>query len=302
LLYGSKQNFGAPEDVILPKEGGSHYGWAKNNRRRGDKMKKIGTLTAMGFFLGLLLATGFFVQREVRGEVKEAKILKANALIGTNVKNLQGEELGEIEELVIDPEEGRIAYAIVSFGGFWGVGNKLFAFHWSALTLNPDKQTFILDVDKEEFENAPGFDKDNWPEQVEHWQVQEGVPGVGGEFGNKGSGLTKIILQGVNFDVDKSEIKPEFVPVLEEAVRILKDNPEVRVRIEEHTDSIGTEAYNQALSEQRAQAVKDFLVSRGIEPSRLETVGYGESQPISDNRTGGGRAMNRRTVLKLVKE
>ncbi len=109
----------------------------------------------------------------------------------------------------------------------------------------------------------------------------------------------KIVLRGINFDFDKATIKREFVPVLDEAAQILKDNPQVRVTIEGHTDSIGTDAYNQRLSERRARAVKQYLVSRGVEASRLDTVGKGEREPIAPNTKDGkdnpeGRAMNRR--------
>jgi OOP family OmpA-OmpF porin len=109
----------------------------------------------------------------------------------------------------------------------------------------------------------------------------------------------------VNFDYDKANIKAEFAPVLDEAAQTLQDNPEVRVRIEGHTDSIGSDEYNQRLSERRAQAVKQYLVSKGIAAARLETSGYGESQPIAPNTTPEGkdnpegRAMNRRAELKV---
>jgi OOP family OmpA-OmpF porin len=114
----------------------------------------------------------------------------------------------------------------------------------------------------------------------------------------------KIVLRGINFDFDKSNIKPEFAPVLDEAAQILKDNPSVQVVIEGHTDSIGSDAYNQRLSERRARSVKQYLVSRGVEASRLETVGKGEREPIAPNTKDGrdnpeGRAMNRRAELKV---
>jgi OOP family OmpA-OmpF porin len=115
----------------------------------------------------------------------------------------------------------------------------------------------------------------------------------------------KIVLRGITFDFNKSTIKREFAPVLDEAAQILTDNPDVRVTVEGHTDSIGSDAYNQRLSERRAAAVKNYLVARGIAADRLETVGYGESRPIAPNTTPSGkdnpegRAMNRRAELKV---
>jgi outer membrane protein OmpA-like peptidoglycan-associated protein len=114
----------------------------------------------------------------------------------------------------------------------------------------------------------------------------------------------RIILRGVNFDYDKSNIKSQFVPILDEAAQTLKDNPDITVSVEGHTDSIGSDEYNQRLSERRAQAVKQYLVSKGIASSRLSTVGKGELEPIASNTEDGrdnpeGRAMNRRAELKI---
>jgi outer membrane protein OmpA-like peptidoglycan-associated protein len=114
----------------------------------------------------------------------------------------------------------------------------------------------------------------------------------------------RIILRGVNFDYNKSNIKSEFVPILDEAAQTLKDNPDINVRISGHTDSIGTDDYNQRLSERRAQAVKQYLVSKGIASSRLSTEGRGEREPVAQNTKGGrdnpeGRAMNRRAELTV---
>lgn len=114
----------------------------------------------------------------------------------------------------------------------------------------------------------------------------------------------RIVLRGINFDFDKATIKKEFVPVLDEAARILKDNANIKVTIEGHTDSKGTDEYNLRLSDRRAKAVKQYLVSRGVEASRLDTVGKGEKEPVADNMKNGkdnpeGRAMNRRAELKV---
>ncbi|MDX9850122.1 MAG: PRC-barrel domain-containing protein [Anaerolineaceae bacterium] len=99
-------------------------------------------------------------------------VLSASTIINTSVENSYGENLGKIEELMVDLNSGRIAYAVLSFGGFLGMGNKLFALPFEALTVDTTNEKIILDVDKEILENAPGFDKDNWPEVTEHaWLV-----------------------------------------------------------------------------------------------------------------------------------
>src|ERR1035437_4392005 len=92
-----------------------------------------------------------------------SRVLAADTLTGDKVVNLQKEDLGKIEHLMIDLENGRIAYAGLSFGGFLGMGDKLFAIPWSALTVDKVEKRFILNVDKALLKRAPGFDKDNWP-------------------------------------------------------------------------------------------------------------------------------------------
>jgi len=111
----------------------------------------------------------------------------------------------------------------------------------------------------------------------------------------------RIVLRGIHFDFDKYNIKPEWIPVLDEGVAVLQKHPEVKIIIEGHTDSIGTEAYNQKLSERRAKAVFDYFVSKGISPDRMKTVGFGELRPKADNSTAEGRAINRRVEIKIVK-
>jgi OmpA-OmpF porin, OOP family len=108
-----------------------------------------------------------------------------------------------------------------------------------------------------------------------------------------------IVLRGINFDFDKANIKPEAEPVLDAAVEVLKENPDVKVRVGGHTDSVGADAYNQGLSERRAKSVRDYLVKHGIDASRLTAVGFGETQPVADNKTKDGRAQNRRVALDV---
>ena len=89
--------------------------------------------------------------------------LTAKTINKDKVINMVGEHLGKIEDLMIDLENGRVAYAILSFGGFLGLGNKLFAVPWEALAVRPHEHAFTLNVSKETLEKAEGFDKDNWP-------------------------------------------------------------------------------------------------------------------------------------------
>lgn len=90
--------------------------------------------------------------------------LSASTLIGDTVVNPRGEKLGKIEDLMIEPEQGRVSYAVLSFGGFLGMGDKLFAVPMQAMKLSPEDKKVILNVDKEKLKNAPGFDKDHWPD------------------------------------------------------------------------------------------------------------------------------------------
>ncbi|HMM28393.1 MAG: PRC-barrel domain-containing protein [Chloroflexota bacterium] len=90
-------------------------------------------------------------------------VLSAGTLTGDKIRNPQGEDLGSLKEIMLDVGTGHIAYAVVSFGGFLGMGNKLFAIPWRMLTVDTENKELVLDVDKSVLENAPGFDKDNWP-------------------------------------------------------------------------------------------------------------------------------------------
>lgn len=95
------------------------------------------------------------------------EIMAASTLIGDDVVNRLGVDLGTIKEIMIDVPSGRVAYAVMSSGGLLGIGDKLFAIPWSALTLDVDRRCFILDVDAERLTQAPGFDKDHWPSMAD---------------------------------------------------------------------------------------------------------------------------------------
>lgn len=105
------------------------------------------------------------------------------------------------------------------------------------------------------------------------------------------------VLADVRFDTDKWQVKAEHYDVLERAYRVLAQNPNLRFEVQGHTDNVGTADYNQALSQRRAISVKQYLVEKGITPTRLSSGGYGLTEPIDTNTTGDGRARNRRVQL-----
>jgi OOP family OmpA-OmpF porin len=110
-------------------------------------------------------------------------------------------------------------------------------------------------------------------------------------------GCSLVSRLAVYFDFDRSELRPESITELERVVQFMNDIPTSTAKIVGHTDSIGTEEYNQALSERRAKAVFDYLASRGVSPSRMQSIGMGESEPVADNATAEGRQLNRRVML-----
>jgi OOP family OmpA-OmpF porin len=107
----------------------------------------------------------------------------------------------------------------------------------------------------------------------------------------------KIVLRGVNFDLDKATIRPDAKVILDEAAAILKRNPDVKVKVDGYTDSTGTKEYNQKLSERRAASVVEYLGAQGVETSHLTPRGFGEGNPVDTNKTKEGRAKNRRVEL-----
>ena len=110
----------------------------------------------------------------------------------------------------------------------------------------------------------------------------------------------KFITHGILFDVNKSTIKPSSTGVLNQIAKLMKEHADLKFSIEGHTDSDGDETSNQTLSEQRAESVKKALTEVGIESSRLQTKGWGESKPIDNNDSPEGKANNRRVEFVKI--
>jgi outer membrane protein OmpA-like peptidoglycan-associated protein/tetratricopeptide (TPR) repeat protein len=109
-----------------------------------------------------------------------------------------------------------------------------------------------------------------------------------------------VVLNNIFFDVNKYDLKPESQVELDKLVQLLNDNPTLKVEISGHTDNVGTPADNLVLSNNRAKSVVNYLVSKGIAANRLSYKGYGETKPVADNKTEEGRALNRRTEMKVT--
>lgn len=101
------------------------------------------------------------------------ELMGANTLVGNDVYNHKEEDVGDIKEIMLDLRSGRVGYAVLSFGGFLGMGEKLFAVPWEALTLDTKNKRFVLNVEKDRLEHAPGFNKDKWPNMADQAWVNE---------------------------------------------------------------------------------------------------------------------------------
>lgn len=176
-----------------------------------------------------------------------------------------------------------------------------------------DNDRFVDAVDEcpNEAEDFDGFkDQDGCPDLDND---EDGVPDVAdacpqrkGKAENNGCPKTKeisrskLILQGVNFRPNRAELTEDSYIILDQVYASLADWPEVRLEIQGHTDSQGSAGANRRLSQLRAETVRLYLIKKGIDPSRLHAVGYGEELPIADNTTAAGRALNRRVELKRI--
>lgn len=141
------------------------------------------------------------------------------------------------------------------------------------------------------------LDKDDACPEVAGTVANNGCPEVTEEVQKQLNEFAKTIL----FDTGRSSLKTESVSVFVSIIKILNEYPNAKFTVEGHTDSVGSAALNQKLSEERANSVRDFLIKEGIAADRLTAIGYGEDKPIATNNTAAGRAQNRRTEINLVK-
>jgi outer membrane protein OmpA-like peptidoglycan-associated protein len=131
-------------------------------------------------------------------------------------------------------------------------------------------------------------------------KLRQQTAGTGVEVIRNGDQLTLRMPSGITFATNESAVQPQFQPVLNDVASVLAEYPKTYIDVMGHTDADGTEVYNQALSERRAQSVAGYLSGRGVQSARLAAKGYGEVQPIASNETPDGKQANRRVEIKLV--
>ena len=115
-----------------------------------------------------------------------------------------------------------------------------------------------------------------------------------------GKAILVNLPDGVTFDVGSASLKPSFRATLDQVAQSLKDYPDSLIDVYGHTDSTGSDAFNQTLSENRARTVANYLMSQGVSAARIRSQGFGETMPVADNATPEGRAKNRRVEIKIV--
>lgn len=130
-------------------------------------------------------------------------------------------------------------------------------------------------------------------------KLRERTAGTGVDVIRDGNDLLLRMPSGITFAYDDASIQPQFRPTLDDVAKVLAEYPKTYIDVYGHTDSDGSDAYNQTLSERRATSVADYLTARGVQSARIATRGYGETQPIASNATAEGKAQNRRVEIKL---
>ncbi|PHQ26932.1 hypothetical protein CLH62_04930 [Marinobacter guineae] len=131
-------------------------------------------------------------------------------------------------------------------------------------------------------------------------ELRRQLEGTGVRVVRNGDEIELVMPGNITFDLNESSIKSSFSGTLESVALVLREYDKTIIQIEGHTDSSGSDSYNQLLSERRASSVRDFLMNQGIEPKRTRAVGYGERYPVASNDTASGREQNRRVELTLV--
>jgi outer membrane protein OmpA-like peptidoglycan-associated protein len=223
-------------------------------------------------------------------QLKREKTMKKNYLISTALLVA----ILPLAACVTDPETGKKTISKAAIGGVGGaVGGYLLG---DLIGGKSDRTEKILGAGIGAVAGAGvGYYMDE-----QEKKLREQTAGTGVDVIREGDNLVLDMPSGITFGVDSSTVQPSFQATLDKVASTLTQYEKTYVDVMGHTDSTGSDAYNQALSERRASAVAGYLTSRGVQSARLATKGYGESQPKASNLDEAGRAANRRVEIRVV--
>lgn len=291
--WGEPENLGWPingpdDDVFFVISANGKHGYFAATKADGQGEKDIYKITFLGPDKPLAMSSEDNLLAGLAAPVKHVEALKPVEIKTANVTILKGTVTDKISHnplgASIEIVDNTINQSIATFTANSSTGKYL-------VTLPSGKNYGIyVKMDGYLF-HSENFDI---PVVATYQEVTKDI-----EMEKIAVGST-IVLRNVFFDYAKSTLKPESSQELDRLVKILQDNPSIRIELSGHTDSRGTDESNQRLSEARAKACVDYLVAHGIAASRLEFKGYGESMPIATNDTEEGMALNRRTEFKIL--
>jgi outer membrane protein OmpA-like peptidoglycan-associated protein len=291
--WGEPINLGWPingpdDDVFFVVSANGKHGYYASNKSDGNGEKDIYKITFLGPEKALALSSEDNLLAGIAQPVKNVEPAKAVEVKTANVTILKGTVTDKGTKLPLGAQieivDNTLQQTIATFTANSSTGKYLVSL--------PSGRNYGIAVKMDGYLfHSENFDI---PVIASYQEVTKDV-----ELEKIAVGST-IVLRNVFFDYNKSTLKPESSAELDRLVKILQDNPSLRIELSGHTDSRGSDELNQKLSEARAKACVDYLVSKGIAASRLEYKGYGETKPIDTNDTEEGMANNRRTEFKII--
>lgn len=291
--WSEPENLGWPingpdDDVFFVISANGRHGYYASNKKDGYGEKDIYKITFLGPEKPLALSNEDNLLAGVAQPVKSVEAAKPVELKTAQVTLLKGTVTDKITKLPLGAQieivDNSIGQPIATFTANSATGKYLVSL--------PSGKNYGIAVKMDGYLfHSENFDI---PATSSYQEITKDV-----ELEKIAVGAA-IVLRNVFFDYNKSTLKPESSTELDRLVKILQENPSIRIELSGHTDNTGTDDYNQRLSENRAKSCVDYLIGKGIAASRLEYKGYGESKPIDTNNTEEGRANNRRTEFKII--
>jgi outer membrane protein OmpA-like peptidoglycan-associated protein/tetratricopeptide (TPR) repeat protein len=276
------------DDVFFVTSASGKHGYYASFNANGFGEKDIYMITFLGNEKPMVMNNEDNLLASLTAPVKETVIAPVMEIKEAQLTILKGVVIDDVTkkplEATIDIVDNLKNEMIASFTSNSASGKYLVSL--------PSGRNYGIAVRKENYLfHSENFDI---PKTAAYSEVVKDVALKNISVGNK------IVLKNIFFDFDKATLRPESTNELELLIKLLHDVPTLKIEISGHTDSKGADAYNKTLSNNRAKAVVDYLIAKGITADRLTAVGFGEEQPIGSNDTEEGRQMNRRTEFKIL--